>query len=66
MLLLMAKAEVEDRIAGLDMGADDYLPKPFAMGELLARIRAMLRRKENQMIQRQRNLNNKNLSQNTK
>ncbi len=44
-LLLTAKAEVEDRIAGLDMGADDYLPKPFAMGELLARIRAMLRRK---------------------
>lgn len=45
-LLLTAKAEVEDRIAGLDCGADDYLPKPFAMGELLARIRAMLRRKE--------------------
>ena len=45
-LLLTAKAEFEDRIAGLDMGADDYLPKPFAMGELLARIRAMLRRKE--------------------
>ncbi len=45
-LMLTAKAEVEDRIAGLDMGADDYLPKPFAMGELLARIRAMLRRKE--------------------
>lgn len=45
-LLLTAKAEVEDRIAGLDMGADDYLPKPFAMGELLARVRAMLRRKE--------------------
>ena len=45
-LLLTAKAEVEDRIEGLDMGADDYLPKPFAMGELLARIRAMLRRKE--------------------
>lgn len=45
-LLLTAKAEVEDRIAGLDMGADDYLPKPFAMGELLARIRAMLWRKE--------------------
>lgn len=45
-LLLTAKAEVEDRIAGLDMGADDYLPKPFAMGELLARIQAMLRRKE--------------------
>ena len=41
-LLLTAKAEVEDRILGLDMGADDYLPKPFAMGELLARVRAML------------------------
>ena len=45
-LLLTAKAEVDDRIRGLDLGADDYLPKPFAMGELLARIRAMLRRRE--------------------
>lgn len=45
-LLLTAKAEVEDRIEGLDMGADDYLPKPFVMGELLARVRAMLRRRE--------------------
>ncbi len=45
-LLLTAKTQVEDRIAGLDLGADDYLPKPFAMGELLARIRAMLRRKD--------------------
>ncbi len=45
-LLLTAKAEVEDRIQGLDMGADDYLPKPFDMGELLARIRAMLRRRD--------------------
>ena len=45
-LLLTAKAEVEDRIEGLDQGADDYLAKPFAMGELLARIRAMLRRRE--------------------
>lgn len=44
-LLLTAKAEVQDRIAGLDAGADDYLPKPFAMGELMARIRAMTRRK---------------------
>lgn len=45
-LLLTAKGEVEDRILGLDMGADDYLPKPFEMGELLARVRAMLRRRE--------------------
>lgn len=45
-LLLTAKAEVEDRIEGLDLGADDYLAKPFHMGELLARIRAMLRRRE--------------------
>lgn len=45
-LLLSAKGEIEDRIKGLDDGADDYLPKPFAMGELLARVRAMLRRRE--------------------
>ncbi|MBQ8003821.1 MAG: response regulator transcription factor [Oscillospiraceae bacterium] len=45
-LLLTAKSDIEDRIMGLDMGADDYLPKPFAMGELLARVRAMLRRRE--------------------
>ena len=45
-LLLTAKSEVEDLIEGLDAGADDYLPKPFAMGELLARVRAMLRRRE--------------------
>lgn len=45
-LFLTAKTEVEDRIKGLDLGADDYLPKPFDMGELLARVRAMLRRKE--------------------
>ena len=44
-LMLTAKTEIEDRIAGLDMGADDYLGKPFAMGELLARVRAMTRRK---------------------
>lgn len=46
-LLLTAKSEVEDRILGLDLGADDYMPKPFHMGELLARVRAMLRRREN-------------------
>ena len=45
-LLLTAKTEVEARIQGLNLGADDYLPKPFDMGELLARIRAMLRRRE--------------------
>ena len=44
-LLLTAKAEIDDRVAGLDAGADDYLPKPFAMKELLARIRSMTRRK---------------------
>ncbi len=44
-LMLTAKAEIEDRISGLDAGADDYLTKPFAGGELLARLRALSRRK---------------------
>ena len=43
-LLLTAKSQVEDRIAGLDSGADDYLPKPFHNGEFLARVRALTRR----------------------
>ena len=44
-LLLTAKAEVDDRVVGLDAGADDYLPKPFAMKELLARVRALCKRR---------------------
>ena len=45
-LLLTARHEVGDRVAGLDAGADDYLVKPFAVDELLARVRALLRRNE--------------------
>ena len=44
-LLLTAKSEIDDRVTGLDSGADDYLTKPFASKELLARIRAMTRRR---------------------
>ncbi|WP_339733606.1 response regulator transcription factor [uncultured Gimesia sp.] len=43
-LILTARDSIEDRVAGLDIGADDYLVKPFALDELLARIRALLRR----------------------
>ncbi len=46
-LMLTARAEVDSRVAGLDAGADDYLPKPFALAELLARLRALLRRTSN-------------------
>lgn len=45
-LLLTARHEIGDRVAGLDAGADDYLAKPFAVDELLARVRALLRRNE--------------------
>ncbi len=45
-LLLTARDAIEDRVAGLDAGADDYLPKPFNAQELLARVRAMLRRRD--------------------
>jgi two-component system response regulator MprA len=43
-LMLTARTETSDRVAGLDAGADDYLPKPFELDELLARLRALLRR----------------------
>ncbi|MBA3009146.1 MAG: response regulator transcription factor [Proteobacteria bacterium] len=43
-LMLTARSDVEDRVKGLDYGADDYLAKPFSMAELMARIRALLRR----------------------
>lgn len=46
-LLLTAKAEIEDRVTGLNAGADDYLPKPFASSELIARVKALSRRSMN-------------------
>lgn len=51
-ILLTAKSDVEDRVAGLDCGADDYLIKPFSYEELLARIRVLARRKTNHLTSR--------------
>jgi DNA-binding response OmpR family regulator len=48
-LMLSAKKEIDDKIEGLDLGADDYLAKPFSIAELLARIRALLRRSGGQV-----------------
>jgi two-component system, OmpR family, response regulator len=60
-LMLTAKAEEIDKIVGLEVGADDYMTKPFSMRELLARIRAMLRRTE--MVKQQVTLNEASESQ---
>jgi two-component system, OmpR family, response regulator len=49
-ILLTARGQLSDRIRGLDAGADDYLVKPFQLGELLARIRAVTRRSEGQVV----------------
>lgn len=50
-LMLTAKSEIDDKVCGLDNGADDYLTKPFNSKELLARIRALLRRKEKTIVE---------------
>src|SRR3954464_14605390 len=49
-LMLTARQDEVDRIAGLELGADDYVAKPFSLGELLARVRAILRRTERRII----------------
>ncbi|HWR08684.1 response regulator transcription factor [Sporomusa sp.] len=61
-LLLTAKDSIDDRVIGLESGADDYLVKPFAMRELLARIKALIRRKGNLIIEDQLNYGNLSLN----
>jgi DNA-binding response OmpR family regulator len=51
-LMLTARADVADRVVGLELGADDYLTKPFSLRELVARVRALLRRKEASVFHR--------------
>ncbi|NGQ93603.1 response regulator transcription factor [Brevibacillus sp. SYP-B805] len=64
-IMLTARDSVIDRVSGLDSGADDYIPKPFAIEELLARIRSILRRTETESDQNNAVLNFKNVSLDT-
>lgn len=64
-LLLTARSEVEDKINGLDCGADDYLTKPFVTGELLARVRALTRRKGEIVDENRLDYNGLELNKNT-
>lgn len=64
-LLLTARSEVDDKINGLDCGADDYLTKPFVTGELLARVRALTRRKGEIVDENQMEFNGMTLHKNT-
>lgn len=63
-LMMTAKDEVSDRVKGLDLGADDYLVKPFALDELLARVRALLRRHPEGQLMREQELVFQDLSLN--
>lgn len=64
-LLLTARSEVEDKINGLDCGADDYLTKPFVTGELLARVRALTRRRGEIVDENKLDYNGLELNKNT-
>jgi len=54
--MLTAKSEEQDKIAGLEMGADDYLSKPFSPGELVARVKSILRRTQRESLQMEKQL----------